>query len=1030
MTTTESDKKQRSTINVHGNIDIDALEVPDWFKSGLKKLDLDGDGLEESEVSEMLARVAEEKRRAKYNVDEIHYNHMPPKVQEVMRSWDHDLSGSVSVVELTAAAKAQAKLQQENRVVKRLLFAAVLMIILLGVLNFVMSLLAVEQGKDFKPRDTSSGRRLASGGTAAQGALADSSGVLMGTTTPKDKFTDIASFHDQKPSKSTLEGIQAYSIYDPNTGGMQDHPVNSASFVGGDLHLKTPSGLEYTIQGDGTVIEAKPDGAARVVPPEKPNSLITSRDAGMQELTMESPPTEPPLPEGGPVPLIFDHCPLQSGKPMCDVAGLKTFVTTMFASGDKGGVVGPEPTAAEVEAFFASADCNNDGLVSPEDIHLAENGIPCPQHRRRLRQVHPAQRPARVRRVQAERRRLMAAGNITAAGPPDNCIPTTENAHMILANNPTTAALPRKHRGPAMANLQALDSNKDGCVDDKEQEALTQDHLDGAKPIDCSKIKPPRSCRCLPEGVDSIRKENEQNLLPQCQGKFDLLDADSNGEVTRKECDEGSASKAADDFFKMMHHAGTCPQQTGYISREEFIDFAVGEKGQDPIQAEIYAMVADMDDDGMMDMVEAVSSPDSILNDFHGDYTNLYNATLGARALRRLTSTTGSKRRLHFIQRLMEPRVAQRAHHREQRRLRRELTIRGRMLERVGDAKYGRWLEERRDVGNTRRRLVERRASGILKEDAAAMSTEDLTGQITGWEESSRYRALEAQYSERLPTSSRRLLGLRDSGRRRLAGNLTDEELTFQTELAATFPGIPPASIEMFVEENVDKIWDAEAVTRYQACPTPFYAHLHEDYEVDDYNTAHAYPTDTDILVDGGAVDAVAATLGVSPEQARYKIEHLYGPSGSEGDQRRRQRLRRLSERDPLHRRRLGEFDIDPLADEMPVPSLDQCEFLRLTDPVQYDLLMSTESAQVAYHDGVANYCLVDQITANPTDTCAMPTNAYMDPSTHEVTRDDTATAISPIQFAARRRRRTQHAKICRGRKLSCLPRWTPLEIL
>jgi Ca2+-binding EF-hand superfamily protein len=55
----------------------------------------------------------------------LRYTHFPPKVQEVLATWDDDNSGSVSVSELMVAAKAQERMNQENALVKRMLFGAV-----------------------------------------------------------------------------------------------------------------------------------------------------------------------------------------------------------------------------------------------------------------------------------------------------------------------------------------------------------------------------------------------------------------------------------------------------------------------------------------------------------------------------------------------------------------------------------------------------------------------------------------------------------------------------------------------------------------------------------------------------------------------------------------------------------------------------------------------------------------------------------------------------------------------------------------
>jgi len=75
-------------------IDIDLLNCPNWLKEGLKKLDFDGDGLEKEEIDDMLQWCAEEKKTNMNNDPEISYTHMPEQVQEVMKMWDQDLSGS------------------------------------------------------------------------------------------------------------------------------------------------------------------------------------------------------------------------------------------------------------------------------------------------------------------------------------------------------------------------------------------------------------------------------------------------------------------------------------------------------------------------------------------------------------------------------------------------------------------------------------------------------------------------------------------------------------------------------------------------------------------------------------------------------------------------------------------------------------------------------------------------------------------------------------------------------------------------
>eukprot|EP00397_Hematodinium_sp_SG-2012_P000209 GEMP01000209.1.p1 GENE.GEMP01000209.1~~GEMP01000209.1.p1 ORF type:complete len:1308 (+),score=331.81 GEMP01000209.1:111-4034(+) len=1023
-------------------VDVDSLDIPDWLKDGLKKLDLDGDGLEKEEIDEMLSRVAEEKRMAKNNIEEIHYSHMPEKVQEVMRMWDHDLSGSVSVLELTAAAKAQEKLQQENRIVKRLLFASVIVIILLAVLNFAMSLAAVESGKDFTPKKTASGaRRLSMDGRmegrtgGGKGALADGD-TLIGTVVPVDTYTDMKDFNRAKPGKEMLDSIRTYAFYDPDVGTMSNRKIKKAEFIEGDLIMFDSNGNELTITEDGTTIETKPDGGSRVVLDKKPNGLLEPRDAGKKEMTLEALPEQPQLPEGDFVPTMIDHCPLNDGEEECDKDGLKGYIKAMFESKGKGGITGDEPEPAAVDDFFRAADCDRDGFVSKGDIQLAENQIPCGGSRRVLRELSMAHRPYGVRRMEAQRllllRQLQTASSgsfMSEVGPPANCVPVIENAHILLNDNNSTRYLPRKKRGPAMAKLLSLDSNKDGCVDNEEHAALKMEHLQGARPLDCSKVKPPRSCRCLPDGVESIKLWNAKNLLPQCVRKFHKLDRDHNGEVTRKECEQGSASKSEDDFFKILQYDGNCPQNTGFVGMQAFIDFKVGEKGEHPVKAEIYAKVADMDGDGFLDMVEAAATPASILNDLHGNYTDEPERP-DKRSLRK--SRTGRKRRLRLIRTLMKPRIAARAHAREQRRLQRELTIRGRMLQKVGTTHYGQWLEERIEIGSTRRRLSARWKDELLKEDFVAMKTEELETNVRSWEESGRYRALQMRFGSGIPPSTRRLLGITAPaiGRelQETTAPPTPEDEALHDEITTLFSAIPPEAIEEFLDEHVEDMWDPAVKAQYEACPSPFFLHRGEDLEVDDVNAVHDYPTGVHILVGAGAVDAVADALGCTHEQAEHKIMHLYGPPGTDGDKGRRQRVRRLAELDPLHRRRLqgGEFgNVDPMNDVVPLPSLDQCEFLMVTDRQQYDKLMSDPNAQLAYFQGAPDPCYAAldparralhgmpeprRLDTGETVNCIMPSNSYVDPSTHQVLADDPQGTIAPFQFAAAQ---TLHAPAC-----------------
>lgn len=94
--------------------------VPEWMKQGLAALDGDGNGeLSKQELLQVLQKALEARARKANNAPEIDYRDFPESVKDVLRGWDSDGGGTVSVGELAAAAKAQAKLSEENRVAKK-----------------------------------------------------------------------------------------------------------------------------------------------------------------------------------------------------------------------------------------------------------------------------------------------------------------------------------------------------------------------------------------------------------------------------------------------------------------------------------------------------------------------------------------------------------------------------------------------------------------------------------------------------------------------------------------------------------------------------------------------------------------------------------------------------------------------------------------------------------------------------------------------------------------------------------------------
>jgi hypothetical protein len=103
------------------------------------------------------------------NHPEMVYTHLPEQLQSVFKCWDLDGSGSVSATELHAAAGAWTKMHDEKTLLKRLLFGAVLIMLMLFVGIFVLGMVTSEISKEFK---SSSGAMVDKSGRAVRVANA------------------------------------------------------------------------------------------------------------------------------------------------------------------------------------------------------------------------------------------------------------------------------------------------------------------------------------------------------------------------------------------------------------------------------------------------------------------------------------------------------------------------------------------------------------------------------------------------------------------------------------------------------------------------------------------------------------------------------------------------------------------------------------------------------------------------------------------------------------------------------------------
>merc|ERR1719331_723051 len=110
------------------------------------------------------------KRGKEGNLADLNYKHLPEAVAKVLAGWDADKSGSVGVSELVMAAEAQRKMSEENRLVKKLLVGAVIVILILMAGTFALSLTAVEMAKETKADQDSGIVTTTSGNPAAMGS--------------------------------------------------------------------------------------------------------------------------------------------------------------------------------------------------------------------------------------------------------------------------------------------------------------------------------------------------------------------------------------------------------------------------------------------------------------------------------------------------------------------------------------------------------------------------------------------------------------------------------------------------------------------------------------------------------------------------------------------------------------------------------------------------------------------------------------------------------------------------------------------
>lgn len=199
------------------------------------------------------------------NSGEMSYAHLPDCIKEVMAEWDIDRSGSVNVLELSAAAKAHKKVKEEGRMMKRIICGlfAVILILLTGML--VMSYLAVEMAKEMRGNpdgvmQTSDGQTVKVASSAfdvnPDGTMVsrDSAGSTLQVAQSKPKRQLSSTIPDDVLKKLDMVSLkQGDHFVQLKVNGMQRIKTKTSK-CGSVVEFKTSEGVltvdDYTISAD------------------------------------------------------------------------------------------------------------------------------------------------------------------------------------------------------------------------------------------------------------------------------------------------------------------------------------------------------------------------------------------------------------------------------------------------------------------------------------------------------------------------------------------------------------------------------------------------------------------------------------------------------------------------------------------------------------------------------------------------------------------------------------------------------------
>lgn len=809
-------------------VDINKLNCPEWLKKALWQLDANHNGLEKEEIDGMLSRLAREKDAREKDHDELEYDHLPPKVQEVLRGWDLDQSGTVGVQELLAAADAQKKMSQQNRMMKRLLALSVVVIIILAVLNFCTGLAAVESGKDFRPSNNASkaaqrrlqedewSRRLQSmrnqhsrrlqgepdvvdEEVPAVGSLVNVDGSNVNVAMNQHEFTDLAQFViDRHPMHETCT---EFHTFDQEGNPESRKIVNSEFLPDGPLQLLLADGESVTVFDDGRIRRQPKDKSlpAKTVGPLPPQPRIFAKRPPpfFGKLRCAALPVDLPKSAlSAKIPALRDVCERIDGEVRCSKERFQRFVQDMNSVADK--LDQDQMIPEDADKVFDSRDCNQDGFISQRefDAHL-----PCPQSKKDGRRLHLnhfsfAQRRSHLLHSLRRRRRLQA-GNYTEPEPwMMDFMPGDQSSGTILDHNAVTTLL----KDTPMYNNEMGDLSKAFAVFD-ECDADRNGVLSGEEQMGCDAEKKWNAsqdpavgsddmCPCVPpdsppRGITRRQMKNG-NYPRKCIKNFKNMDISRDRRVTREECINFFVPAEDRMLHKVCESNNLIYGSTGLFTKEHIMR-------SNPDTSAMELDLRDHNSDGYftrndlrMELSYHMTYPPLFPYDINEE--DMYMDPLADELARNTTSNSTRRleqtsfRSLHDDEALisrrrfayelaLQPVLEERHHTREIRRLKREIHHRKlEMKMHRGDlGKYNSWINERRAGAQKHlRRLSEsngsRKKYELKRLDIITLSDDELNALTVPFHQSHRHRKLQETFGH-LPRTHRRLLGIRETGR-------------------------------------------------------------------------------------------------------------------------------------------------------------------------------------------------------------------------------------------------------------------------